>query len=637
MSGAGRATAEQPRRRREPDGCCEPAAATGDLRARYGTADTPPQPATLTAGALQLNVVGGAVRRVTFAGTEVVRGIDMPVRDANWATLPTRTRDETVTEDETGFLYRRSFDVADGLFTGTFTLEGAADPATLTAIVELIAGRATSVNRAGFVVLHPLKGVSGTELVRTTPDGSVDVLAFPATVSPSQPVFDIAVLSHTVAGVGVTMAFEGEVFEMEDQRNWTDASYKTYCRPLALPRPFPVEAGERIVQRIEIAFAPSAGSTDAPAAAGADSVTMPDIEVALDEATAPLREAHASALALIPFSAAQVRLTPETAADALAAAAPLGLPLALEVVLPADADPAALLEEIAEAAADANIARVQALPETYLASHQPEGPWPAGATPAEATAAAQAAFPAVEIVAGMLTNFTEFNRCPPEHASHSVAFGTTAIVHAADDASVLETLEALPAVFETAMEHAADRTLRLGLTTIGMRSNPYGAAVADNPARGRVAMAMDDPRHGALFAAAFAVGIAAHAARAGVASLAPAMASGPLGLVAEDGSVSPLFHVVRALAHLSGETATVAGDAPGGLVEIRSEQPGLAGIAANLGDAPAVLDAGTVVVLDAGAVDAAAQPDWLANAPRVSGPVPLQPLDVAFLVTGDVL
>jgi len=30
---------------------------------------------------------------------------------------------------------------------------------------------------------------------------------------------------------------------MEDQRNWTDASYKTYVRPLALPWPYTLATG----------------------------------------------------------------------------------------------------------------------------------------------------------------------------------------------------------------------------------------------------------------------------------------------------------------------------------------------------------------------------------------------------------
>ena len=33
------------------------------------------------------------------------------------------------------------------------------------------------------------------------------------------------------------VAFDGDIFEMEDQRNWTDASYKIYSTPLRLPFP----------------------------------------------------------------------------------------------------------------------------------------------------------------------------------------------------------------------------------------------------------------------------------------------------------------------------------------------------------------------------------------------------------------
>jgi D-apionolactonase len=45
-------------------------------------------------------------------------------------------------------------------------------------------------------------------------------------------------------GLTVTCRMEGDRFEMEE-RNWTDASFKTYCRPLALPWPFMLAAGER--------------------------------------------------------------------------------------------------------------------------------------------------------------------------------------------------------------------------------------------------------------------------------------------------------------------------------------------------------------------------------------------------------
>lgn len=633
----------------EPD----QAGKASDTLVRFGTAEMDAAPTILSAGPLEISLANGAVQKVRIAGTEVVRGIDMPVRDANWATYSTRTLDETIDRDGRGFTYRRTFEVADGLFAATFTVtgeevtgkdaSGTDAPLSLVATLELVAARPASVNRAGFVVLHPLKGVVGTPLERTRPDGRRETLEFPAAVSPGQPVFDIAALSHEVDGVGVTMTFEGDVFEMEDQRNWTDASFKTYCRPLGLPRPFDIEQGERITQRIAMTFVPAqaAAGTDKGGEA-ATGGAAPDIELAIDDEIARLNPAQAAVLARIPFAAAQVRVRPETASATLEAAVPPGLPVALEVVLPGDGDPADALAGVVEAVrgARAGPARALVLPAPYLASHQPEGPWPQGTTPPEATAAARAAFPAAEIVAGMLTNFTEFNRCPPTHLSDSVSFGTTAIVHAADDLSVLETLEALPSVFGTAKFYAGERPVRLGLTTIGMRSNPYGSRVADNPGRGRIAMAMDDPRHGALFGAAFLVGLAANAARCGIASLAPAMGCGPLGLVSEDArKVVPLFHVVRGLALLSGAAVRTLGETPGGLVTLVADRPGLTGIAANLGSQPATLAHGRAALLGAqGAVAAIHDPDWLEHAPRQAAPLTLAPLDVAFLFgDGDAL
>ena len=48
------------------------------------------------------------------------------------------------------------------------------------------------------------------------------------------------------------LRFGGELFEMEDQRNWTDASYKTYCTPLHLPYPVELAAGERVIQSVTL-------------------------------------------------------------------------------------------------------------------------------------------------------------------------------------------------------------------------------------------------------------------------------------------------------------------------------------------------------------------------------------------------
>ena len=45
---------------------------------------------------------------------------------------------------------------------------------------------------------------------------------------------------------------EGDTFEMEDHRNWTDANFKTYCTPLAKPYPVRVESGTTIQQTVTV-------------------------------------------------------------------------------------------------------------------------------------------------------------------------------------------------------------------------------------------------------------------------------------------------------------------------------------------------------------------------------------------------
>ena len=59
--------------------------------------------------------------------------------------------------------------------------------------------------------------------------------SFPDLIEPWQPFKDMRAITHTaLAGVSAECRMEGDTFEMEDQRNWSDASYKTYVRPLAL-------------------------------------------------------------------------------------------------------------------------------------------------------------------------------------------------------------------------------------------------------------------------------------------------------------------------------------------------------------------------------------------------------------------
>jgi hypothetical protein len=84
--------------------------------------------------------------------------------------------------------------------------------------------------------------------------GEVEPGSFPYLVEPQQPFSDISRISHQVAGATVDIGFFGEVFEMEDQRNWTDASFKTYCRPQAWEQPYEILQNTKIHHGVRLGF-----------------------------------------------------------------------------------------------------------------------------------------------------------------------------------------------------------------------------------------------------------------------------------------------------------------------------------------------------------------------------------------------
>jgi hypothetical protein len=179
------------------------------------------------------------------------------------------------------------------------------------------------------------------------------------------------------------------------------------------------------------------------------------------------------------------------------------------------------------------------------------------------------AFPAVAIAGGMHSYFTELNRRPPpadliDLLTHS----TCPIVHAADDFSVMETLQALPSVFASARALAKGKPYWIGPTAIGMRFNPYGEATMPNPDNARRAMVSMDPRQRGLFNAAWTLGYIAHAAAGGVSGLCLSATAGPFGIAwqkmnwpqpwfddtANATAVFPVYHVIAGFASRNGET-----------------------------------------------------------------------------------
>ncbi|MEM0949017.1 MAG: hypothetical protein AAGK37_16575 [Pseudomonadota bacterium] len=577
------------------------------------------------------------MRQLRYGGVEVVRGIDCPIRDPNWATETPADVEETIDETSDGVVLSRRFAAFDGALSADLEVRLHANG--VAAKLRLHAHRRVETNRAGFTLLHPIQGVSGKDVIIRHSDGTEGHSTFPEAISPGQPAFDIVGLRHVVDGIAVDIRFTGEVFEMEDQRNWTDASYKTYCRPLGLGFPYTIEAGETVEQSIEISLS-VAGTRAQPGAESNRSVgPLPEIAIAFEPdwffETAPIiLECLPTAYRILRLDVAR-----EYAFETLAA---LAGPVELEVVIDDEGNAAGRLHTLAKALRDTGITveSVTALPRAYLKSYQPTAEWPAGHGIVDAAAWAKAAFPDAETGIGMLTNFTEFNRHPPPSGiGDFTTYSTTAIVHAGDDLSVFETLEALSHVHESARLLSGERPVRLGLTTIGMRSNPYGAAVADNPKLARMAMAMDDPRQQSTFAATFAVGAYSAAAASKCARVGLASAGGPFATgQVQDGAFRawPIHHVVRALAELAGKASAALPDMPSGVMGVGAESAGkVEAVIANCSVEPKRLDfpAQHGVVMDG--ATAVSAPDWLDRANAVAlDDVLLAPASVVFIFRG---
>ena len=133
-------------------------------------------------------------------------------------------------------------------FRAHFSIEGFAD----NTVVFSMDGEAKTdfeKNRIGFCVLHSAEFAGKSCTIGHT-NGEEEVLRFPQFISPRQPFTDIRKMNWEKNGNKFSLDFSGDVFETEDQRNWTDASYKTYCTPLSIPYPVKLKSGDKIIQKV---------------------------------------------------------------------------------------------------------------------------------------------------------------------------------------------------------------------------------------------------------------------------------------------------------------------------------------------------------------------------------------------------
>src|SRR4051794_18288894 len=235
----------------------------------FGTDEPSPPAPILRAGSLTAEFDAGNLRHIRVGGVEVIRAVSFIVRDRNWGTYNPAISDLKTEETEDGFSVR--YEAVAGDDRQSFRYRAEIDGNRDGRLVFRCEGEAVTdflTNRTGFVVLHPA-GVAGLPVEIEHVGGEVVRGRFPELIDPVQPMMDLRALTHEAApDLRVTCRMEGDTFEMEDQRNWTDASYKTYVRPLALPWPYTLSAGTKLEQAVSLTVTMPAAAQPASAAGG---------------------------------------------------------------------------------------------------------------------------------------------------------------------------------------------------------------------------------------------------------------------------------------------------------------------------------------------------------------------------------
>lgn len=577
----------------------------------YGSNAPLAERVALRAGPLSLLFVAGDLREIRWGGQEVVRRVYVAVRDRNWETIPAELSDLRIERQDDSFAITYLAEHRRGPIDLAWraTIRGEAS-GTVTFAMDGEACATFWRNRIGLCVHHPIVECAGRTCRVEHHDGSIEDAVFPRLVSPHQPMRDIRALTHELpAGGRVEIRFAGEVFEMEDQRNWTDASFKTYGTPLDLPFPVEVARGTRIAQSVTIRLetpgtavpvAPTGEPCEAAVEVGAGpGVPLPEIGLGMASHGKPLSPAEGSLLRALHLGHLRLDLDltrpdfVEVLQVAGSNAAGLGVPLEIALFLGEDAR--ARLEALRGVLHEAG-PRIRTW-WIYDASRK--------LTPEAAVGLARDCLvsydPGAEFGGGTDGYFAELNRNrPPTSALDVVGYSINPQVHAFDLGSLAENLGGQADTVRSALAFAGGLPVAVGPITLRPRFNPHATGPEPEAGPGELPRHVD-PRQISLFCAGWLVGCVRELALAGTSRLTFFETTGWRGVMETEagsplpeafpsfpGAVFPLYHVLADVGEFAGGSVLPVRLDPRSRVEALAlaRGDGLRVLVANLGPTP---------------------------------------------------
>ena len=414
----------------------------------------------------------GRIRYVKAGDVELIRMIYFAVRDSNWNTPAYTIENESIDLQDNGFTI--SYTAYHSL-NDVFYCSRVAITATENSITFSVKGESLSNflrNRIGICVLHPIKECRGRHVIIERPDGTEYESNFPDLVSPHQPFKEIKKIHCKIdPDVTVVLDFHGDVFETEDQRNWTDSSFKTYSTPLDIPFPVQVSKGDFLEQRVDLSLTSNLTSTERmPDFVGEKKLLFPRIGYCAGDDK--LSENDIKLLSELPFDHYRVDLSLNDAhwkerLDAGMSNA-IKLKTALELILFLDENNQTELENFI-AATNWDCSIISSILLLHPKHRTTTNDFLKMAYPRIKEHA-----PNIEVGYGTNGFFADLNRNRPtaESSFDFVSFAMTPQVHASDTRSVLENLENQHDLIQTAKSFSHGRKIHISPITFKIRTSP---------------------------------------------------------------------------------------------------------------------------------------------------------------------
>ncbi len=488
-------------------------------RLYFGTEQPPPEQRKLRAGPFSLLFEAGDLRYIRLGEREVIRRVYVAVRDRNWGTVPGILSNLNLNAQSDSFhisyeMLHRQGDIAfawKGIIVGD-------NEGTITFQME---GEALSTfwrNRIGFCVLHPIQGCAGVYSRIEHVNGAVEESVFPTQIAPQyiikglvqphEPFSEMRAVSHQLfPDLWAEVRFSGDAFEMEDQRNWIDASYKTYCTPARLPFPVEVTQGTWISQSIalslhgvvpELSHMPQADAVNFSIESSSP-VPLPPVGLGVATHREALTAGQIERLKALNLSHLRVDLQlsaqdyPAVLRQATEEARALGV--SLEIALTLSDEAASELQTLARL-----LTEVKPPVYAWLIFHVKEAStgeqWIRLAREHLSAYSADAKFGG-----GTNAYFAQLNRGQiPHELLDFVSFSANPQVHAFDNASLAETCEILASTIETGFQITKGRPMAVSPITLKPRFSP-DATGPEIPALPDELPSSVDPRQMSLFGA----------------------------------------------------------------------------------------------------------------------------------------